>query len=71
MARKIASKLIAAAKAKATPKPITPAAAKRLAPFKPFSRPHQSMMKLATGSMPRAARAPRQFGQPRRRSPRR
>jgi len=63
---KIARRIIAARKRGG----ITPAAAKRLAAFKPFSRPTPSL-KLAMGSMPRAPRAPRPFGMPKRRSPRR
>ena len=53
MGKKIAGIVIAAAKAKAAPKPIKPAAAKRLAALKPFSRPRPPT-KLVTGGMPRA-----------------
>jgi len=65
MARgKIARMVIAAAKKQAglTPgavKRITPAAAKRIAAFKPFSNPVGTMMKGAMASVPRA---PRQVG---------
>jgi len=62
MARKIAGRIIAAAKAKR----ITPAAAKSLAAFRPFTRPIPSL-KVALGGMPRAPRAPRPFGAPPRR----
>src|SRR5262249_2733929 len=69
MARgKIARMVIAQARARR----ITPAAAKRIAAFKPFGRPRPPM-RLAMGSMPRAPRAPRPFGMPkpiRRRRPR-
>ena len=76
MARgKIARMVIAAAKKQAgmTPgavKRIRPAAANRIAAFKPFSHPVRTMMKGAMGSMPRARaapRAPRPFGAPPRR----
>jgi hypothetical protein len=67
MGRKLASKLIAEAKKRAGVKPITAARAKRIAAFKPFSHPVRTMMKGAMGGMPRAPRAPRQFGAPPRR----
>ncbi len=66
---KIAGKIIAKAKARRVG--ITPAAAKRIAAFKPFTRPIPSL-KVPMASMPRAPRAPRPLGAPprRRRSPR-
>ena len=71
MARGIARMVIAAAKKRAgvTPgavKRITPAAAKRIAAFKPFGpQAHRAMTRLATGGMAKAPRAPRPFGLPR------
>jgi hypothetical protein len=61
MAKKIARQVIAMAKARR----ITPAAAKRLAAAKPFSQPTPSLG-LPMAGMPRASRAPRPFGMPRR-----
>lgn len=61
-------KVIAARKGKR----ITAAFAKRVAALKPFGpAAHRSMARLATGGMARGPRAPRPFGLPRRRSPRR
>jgi hypothetical protein len=63
---KLARALIAMAKRGGPMRPRAPSP-KRLAAVKPFGRSRPSM-KLPMASMPRAPRAPRPFGMPRRRS---